>query len=804
MTTDRHPERTENPLLWPGTGPLFAADVIPKKGRHATFNQLSDAAFAIFPARASRPGKKLKNAKRPFHELSVHEVGVNTQNGELQRIELELEASRNRFPLLYDGAPVGYLTLDTAGPIGEAKLMAGRLLGVARQELLDRYFAQFATTAVETEFTRLLTRAFGGLSQHEGLMATRRAGRVMFYARLVITVERADEARPTQCLVAFDDVTSLYLTERNAREYLAQLMGITAFAMDGMITVDGPFRVMLFNRAAETRLGRRSEGMMGRPINLLTRTGIAEMRPKGQGSGTAAGDGAPMVNGFFRVGGQRADGAEFPLEASVSEVEVDGSIFHTAILRHVSRRMQAEAERRRLAAILDHSSDAIPNRDRENIITTWNCGVENMFGYTVAEIVGNPNAMLASRLNHAHTRTSAAEGEGNPLRERIDATPATKNGGIRTVSVKQSSLRNAGGEITDISETLRDVTRQRVAEKIIRESEAAFTDSFEDGSIGLVSVRPGGVGARTNQINLSMVGRTKTSVVDQPAAHRFADPESVGKLSAELRRHHTVENFRSELKTADGSRVDVLIDAIRADPMRGQMYTHWFIRDITARIDLENRFLKAIEEERMLLGAELHNDLGQQLTGIRYLCDAKALVQTTKVKKHSMRAKKIALVLHRAITPVGLLAAGLSAVGVEGIGLDEVVLGVAESIRSLYKCECNVRCDRRVHFDDQATQIHVYRFIQEAMNNAVRESHAGRIDVSAPRKSGAVKFTVEDDSRGVNAARADRGSGISLKIIRYRAEACGGSVVVEPQDSGGVLLTSLIPVQCNLRPRPKE
>lgn len=767
----------------------------PKKERHATLRQLRDVAFAIFPARDSRPENKLKNAKRPFHELRVHEVEVNILKGGLRRIQLEFKASRDQFSLLHYATPVGHLTLDTADRIRRGNLTAGQFLGVARQQLLGRYLAQFATTDVETDFTRPLARAFGGLSQHEALMAAPRAGRVMFYAWLVMIVEPADEARPKQCLVALDDVASLHHAERHACEYLAQLMEITAFAMDSMITVDGPFRVILFNRAVETMLGRRAEEMMGWPINSLIRTGIAEMRSKGQGSGTAAGDGAPMENGFFRWGEQRAVGVEFPLEASVSEVELDGSIFRTAILRHVFRRLQAEAEHMKLAAILANSSEAILIRDGENIITTWNCGAEKMFGYPAAEIEGDPDTMLASSLNDAHTRTSTAEGEGNPLRERIDATPASKIGEIRTASVKPSPLLNAGVAIRDISETLPDVARQRVAEQTIPEREAAFTYFFDDAPIGLVWVRPGGVAARTNQTNLSIVGRTKASVVGRPAARRFADPKSAAKIAAELRRHHTVKNFRSELKTADGSRVHVMIDAIRADLRRRLMCTHWFIRDITAWIDLENRFLKAIEEERMLLGAELHDDPGQQLTGIRYLYAAESLVQMTKAKKHSMRAKKISPLLHRAITPVGLLAAGSSAMGVEDLGLDEAVLGAAESIRSRYKCECNLRCDRRVRFDDQATQIHVYRIIQVAMTNAVRHSQAGRIDVSVLRKSGAVKVTVEDDGRSVNAAHDDRGSGISLKIIRYRADAWGGSVAVEPQDSGGGLLTCLIPVQ---------
>jgi len=791
------------PLLRPEARPLNAADVSSKKGRRVTSKQLGDAARAILPAGASRRGSKRENKGRSVRELSVHEVELSVKNRELQRVQLELEASRDRFALLYDLAPVGYLTLDTAGRIHEANLTAARLLGMARQKLLERYLTQFVTADVATEFTLLLARAFGGISRQEQRMAIRRADGVMFHARLVIIVEPADDARPTQCLVALDDVTSLHHAERHAREHLAQLRGITEVVQDGIITVDTHFRIMFFNRAAETMFGRRADEMMGRPINSIIRNGLALMQPKRHGSSTVAGDATPLVNGPFFSVGKRADGGEFQLEASVSEVEVDGNIFRTAILRDISRRMLAEAESRRLAAIVENSLDAILTRNRANIITTWNAAAESIFGYTAAEIVGKPYAMLAPRLSHASTRQSAFEGERNPLRERIDATRVTKNGGILTVSVKQAPLRNAEGEITGISEILHDVTRERIAEKTTRESEAALTDFFDNAPVGLVWVAPGGVVVRTNEANLAMLGRTKASVVGQPAARWFADPECLRELESALGLHDTVKNFRSELKTADDSRVHVLIDAIRSDPVKGRLYTYWFIRDITARVESEKRFLKAIDEERMLLGAELHDDLAQQLTGIQYLCEAEAMAQTLKDGEHSMRTKKITQLLHRAITHVGLLAGGLSPLGVQGLGLDEALSGLAESIRLLYKCECEVRCDHRLHFDDQTTLIHVYRLIQEALKNAVRHGQASRIKVALLRNSGGVKVTVEDDGRGVDGARAERG-GVSLKILKYRAQACGASVSLEPRESGGAILNCLIPVQRNLRPRPKQ
>ena len=78
-----------------------------------------------------------------IHELEVHQIELEMQNDELKQVQLELEASRDRYIDLYDFSPVGYFSISDKGLILDANLMGATMLGMERVKLKGRHFSQF-------------------------------------------------------------------------------------------------------------------------------------------------------------------------------------------------------------------------------------------------------------------------------------------------------------------------------------------------------------------------------------------------------------------------------------------------------------------------------------------------------------------------------------------------------------------------------------------------------------------------------------------------------------------------------------
>ena len=94
------------------------------------------------------------------HELQVHQIELEMQNEALRQAQEELEQSHERYRALYDQAPMGYLSVDSAGLIREANIMAGFLLGEARDLLVGRQIGEFLDAGSRDDFEKHKAAAF--------------------------------------------------------------------------------------------------------------------------------------------------------------------------------------------------------------------------------------------------------------------------------------------------------------------------------------------------------------------------------------------------------------------------------------------------------------------------------------------------------------------------------------------------------------------------------------------------------------------------------------------------------------------
>ena len=238
-------------------------------------------------------------------------------------------------------------------------------------------------------------------------------------------------------------------------------------AMDAIIAVDEQQHVVLYNGAAEkVFLWPRTE-ILGQPL--------ARLLPE-RFRGTHAG----FVNQFGDTGitsrrmgdhtvllGLRANGEEFPIEASISQLTEDGEKLYTVILRDVTERQQAQQDlargEARLSGILDSAMDAIITIDESQHVVLFNAAAEHVFGYSRAEAIGAPlTRLIPVRYRGEHGAHVAEFGHSSTTTRKMGAqrivTGLRKNGEEFPIDASISQISEGGAKFYTV--ILRDVTER--------------------------------------------------------------------------------------------------------------------------------------------------------------------------------------------------------------------------------------------------------------------------------------------------------------------------------------------------------
>lgn len=187
----------------------------------------------------------------------------------------------------------------------------------------------------------------------------------------------------------------------------AQLAAMFESAMDGIITVDEAQRVLLFNAAAERMFRCPAAQAVGQPLARFLperfRTAhAAHLKAFGETGITQR-----RMGKLGPISGLRADGEEFPIEASISQAVIGGAKQYTVILRDVTERLRAEQllseQRQTLAAIIDAASDAIVSTDEQGHVTLFNPAAERIFGVAAHKMLGQPlERLMPARFRARH------------------------------------------------------------------------------------------------------------------------------------------------------------------------------------------------------------------------------------------------------------------------------------------------------------------------------------------------------------------------------------------------------------------
>ena len=356
---------------------------------------------------------------------------------------------------------------------------------------------------------------------------------------------------------------------------------------------------------------------------------------------------------------------------------------------------------------------------------------------------------------------------------------------------------------TVLQRALRDIERERklgATEEALRR-EGGFTTAVLDisGALMLVLDREERI-VRFNRACQEMSGYTFDEVSGRHVWESLLPAEEVETLKsiyARLRAgENSIKNENHWTTKAGERRLIAWSRTVLRNPAGEVDYIIASGIDITDHRRLEQEVLRVSELERRSIGQDLHDGLGQHLAGIELLVQA---LEQKLPAKHKTDAEKISQHVRDAIRQTRSLARGLSPVELDANGLMSALHELAGNIENMFRVSCRFHCRNPVLIADNAVATHLFRIAQEAVSNAVRHGHARAVMIELSAGGEDVQLTVSDNGGGLPPEH-ERGQGIGLRIMQYRAGMIGGTLALRAQPGGGTVVICSAPATFLAKP----
>ncbi len=222
-------------------------------------------------------------------------------------------------------------------------------------------------------------------------------------------------------------------------------------------------------------------------------------------------------------------------------------------------------------------------------------------------------------------------------------------------------------------------------------------------------------------------------------------------------------------------------------------HTHLFaglIMDLSTQQKLQREILAIPAREQQRIGEELHDGLGQQLTGLSML--AQSLLNKASKPVYEL-ADQLASGLHEALTQVRALSRGLMPVQIYADGFMMSLKEITENIEQQSHIPIKLQIDNVVLLFDDATATHLYRIVQESLNNAVKHADASQIEVSLKIEQDHGVLEITDNGIGIP-LNLEGSSGLGLNIMRHRCGLFDGEITINPDGNRGTKVCCRFPI----------
>lgn len=496
---------------------------------------------------------------------------------------------------------------------------------------------------------------------------------------------------------------------------------------------------------------------------------------------------------------------------------------HVAAFSDITDRKRAQEAQ--LHAVLEASPQAVVMVNTAGRISYANRVSEQVFGYSPRELRDQPVEILvpeAFRRSHENYRAHfSAAPRSRPMASGLKLSVLCKDGHSFPAEISLSPIQMGEERLTiaavsDISQRIRD-------EEALRASEQRWKFALEGAGEGVwdwnVVTGQTLFAPRILDCWGNPDARTEGSMEDwMIRIHPDDHARFIAVLEAHLSGHTASFSIEHRVRHRNGhwtwalGRGMVVSHQSDGRPLR-MIGTYADISERKAAEEAlrqakehaeslldrarlaERRIIDISEETRKKIGQELHDDLGQHLTGVAFLSEV--LFQKLKGMAHpeSEEAANITRLINDAVAKTRLLAQGLYPVELQESGLQALLAQMARNISTIYRIDCVFTADDDLDIDNFQTAINLFRIAQEALNNAIRHGSARHIHLRLWQDGHALRFEITDDGHGFETGSGDaKMAGLGMHSMRYRASLIGAQLEIRSAPGQGTTLHLSLPI----------
>ena len=351
----------------------------------------------------------------------------------------------------------------------------------------------------------------------------------------------------------------------------------------------------------------------------------------------------------------------------------------------------------------------------------------------------------------------------------------------------------SGGVITGAVVNITEITDRQAAQHL-RETQARMFELLHEG---VVVIDDNNMIRMANPAFERMFGFTPGTAVGTSVDDLIAQPPGTRREQIELQLLGSAPEapgptpVEFTCRRRDGSTFEAACVATLTH-LDGATHRLAVITDVTERRVLEREILEIAGREQLRIGSDLHDGLGQDLTGVALML--RSVVAQLRKENSATRGdvEDIISLVNGAIESTRAMARGLAPVGADRGGLIAGLQSMAVRGMERYgvRAHFNTSLKEPLTLDDGAA-THLYRIAQEAFTNAIRHGRVTQVSIDLATADGILALSVQDNGRGFDERNVSNGMG--MKLMRYRAQMLGGDVTIANHEGSGVIVRCTCP-----------